>query len=110
MGVTKAQQVMNQIAEIFKTFAMEGAGAQDPDVQTFSGRIYKITKGNTGYSAMIKIAARFSQLLSTNSGCNMISFKIKYEGYELHEDFNTNGNVSRYQLIGPTISQKLREK
>ena len=35
---------------------------------------------------MIKIAARFAQLLSTNSGYNMISFKIKYEGDELHED------------------------
>ena len=36
---------------------------------------------------MIKIATKYSQLLSTNSGYNMISFKIKYEGYELHEDF-----------------------
>ena len=65
---------------------MEGAGALDPDVQLFSGRTYQITNGNILYSAMIKIAARFSQLLSTNSGYNMISFKIKYESDELHED------------------------
>ena len=89
---------------------MEGAGALDPDVHAFSGRVYQITNGKTGYSAMIQIAARFSQLLSTNSGCKMISCKINYEGAELHEDFNKNCNVSRYQLIGPTRTQNLLEK
>ena len=35
---------------------------------------------------MIKIATKYAQLLSTNSGFDMISFNIKYEGEEMHED------------------------
>ena len=40
----------------------------------------------TVYSAMIKIATKHSQLLSTNYGFNGISFKIRYEGKELQDD------------------------
>ena len=46
-GITKAQKISNKIAQIFKTFAMEGAGALDIDVQAFSGRVYQITNGKT---------------------------------------------------------------
>ena len=65
---------------------MEGSGAPDTDVETYSRRIDQTKEGKTIYSAMVTIIIKHSKLLSTKAGFNGISFKIKYEGKEIQDD------------------------
>ena len=53
-GLTKTQKINNKIAHCFKALAMEGPGAPDIDVESYSGRIDQTKEGNLIFSAVVR--------------------------------------------------------
>ena len=80
--MNKALTIQFKIAELFKKLAMEGTDELDSEVEAFAGKASETNGGKKIFSAMVKIATRYAQILSQNFGYNSVSFKMKFEGKE----------------------------